>query len=502
MTAVLDNRRATVSLVMIVRNEAHQLAECLAPVAGLFDQIVVVDTGSTDATKAVASQFASLVVDFFWCDDFAAARNECLVHATGDWVFWLDADDRMSSENIVKLERLLRELDQGRRCYLMDTVCWSEFVSDGSTLISHPRLFRRVQNLHWHGRVHEQLRLPPGDLALDAHRCDVRIDHLGYQDRAMQQRKLQRNVRLLRMDYALDPDDESTLLHLGMSYLHLGRLNDAREYLQKLTDAPTATGDHLRQVFASLALITIKQGNVPGALRLLEQGTVKFPGDHYLQYLYAECFYEIDQFAAARTILQNIIASEDRCSYHGGVPGDVRQHLAPRRLADVLRLEGDYSRAEALCRSLLVHYPQDTHIWHTLGRVFLDGGRHAELLNVVERIRDCPEGPVFAALLLALWHMTHREWPAAAQQIDWLIAQAPRMPLPRLLRVELLNQTGAALEERKKACRDALRLHPGNQDVLRVLESLEAAPTAVARQGQWPTLVLGAGVPAGATLLQ
>ena len=499
---MLDIRRATVSLVMIVRNEAHQLADCLAPVATLFDQIVIVDTGSTDTTKAVAGQFTSQVIDFPWCDDFAAARNECLRHATGDWVFWLDADDRLSSENVAKLQLLLTGLDQGRRCYLMDTVCWSEFVSDGSTLISHPRLFRRLENLRWAGRVHEQLRLLTGETALDAVKCDVRIDHLGYQDRAMQQRKLQRNVRLLRMDYAIDPDDQSTLLHLGMSYLHLGRLGDAQEFLHKLIAAPTATGDHLRQVFASLAHVAIKQGNLAEALALLEQGTAKFPGEHYLQYLHAECLYEIDEFAAARTILLKIIESSDHASYHGGIPGDVKQHLAPRRLADVLRLEGDYASAESLCRRLLVRYPRDTHAWHTLGRIYLDGGRQAELLRVVEQLRDCPDGHVFAALLLALWHIGKREFAAATQQIDWLIAQAPRMPLPRLLRVELLTQTGAPIEERKKACRDALRLQPGNHDVMRILESLEAQPSAPPRPGQWPTLVLGAGIPTSATMPQ
>src|SRR3712207_5969033 len=93
--AAKGGRRARVSLCMIVKDEEHNLPDCLGPVAGLFDELVVVDTGSSDRTKEVAAALGARVFDFPWCDSFAAARNESLRHATGDWVFWLDADDRI-----------------------------------------------------------------------------------------------------------------------------------------------------------------------------------------------------------------------------------------------------------------------------------------------------------------------------------------------------------------------------------------------------------------------
>jgi GT2 family glycosyltransferase len=87
-------RRTRVSLTMIVKNEERHLPDCLASVNDLVDEMIVVDTGSTDRTKAVAASYGAKVSDFPWVDDFAAARNEALRHATGDWVFWMDADDR------------------------------------------------------------------------------------------------------------------------------------------------------------------------------------------------------------------------------------------------------------------------------------------------------------------------------------------------------------------------------------------------------------------------
>src|SRR5438132_13758737 len=85
------------SLCMIVRNEEQNLAACLESVADLMDEIVVVDTGSNDRTGDVARRFGARVFDFPWVDSFAAARNESLRRATGDWIFWLDADERINA---------------------------------------------------------------------------------------------------------------------------------------------------------------------------------------------------------------------------------------------------------------------------------------------------------------------------------------------------------------------------------------------------------------------
>src|SRR6476660_1021776 len=92
-----------VSLCMIVRNEEANLRPCLEPVRSLFHEMIVVDTGSTDRTRLIAAELGARVVEFPWCDDFAAARNESLRHATGDWIFWLDADDRVEASQAGRL---------------------------------------------------------------------------------------------------------------------------------------------------------------------------------------------------------------------------------------------------------------------------------------------------------------------------------------------------------------------------------------------------------------
>jgi len=102
-SSVSDPGQAKVSLTMIVRNEESNLRPCLESARGLFDETVVVDTGSTDRTGEIALEFGAKVFDFVWVDNFAAARNEALAHATGDYAFWLDADDLLDPPQREKL---------------------------------------------------------------------------------------------------------------------------------------------------------------------------------------------------------------------------------------------------------------------------------------------------------------------------------------------------------------------------------------------------------------
>ena len=98
------------SLTMIVRDEEKNLSSCLESVRGVFDEIIVVDTGSKDRTIEIARSFGASVFAFEWIDSFAAARNEALSHAKGDYAFWLDADDVVEPRELEKLRALLATL--------------------------------------------------------------------------------------------------------------------------------------------------------------------------------------------------------------------------------------------------------------------------------------------------------------------------------------------------------------------------------------------------------
>jgi glycosyltransferase involved in cell wall biosynthesis len=132
----------------MVKNEEPSLPACLASLAGVADDVVVVDTGSSDRTRDVARQHGARVFDFPWCDDFSAARNECLRHAHGDWVLWLDADERFDDANRERLRALRSTLGDDPAAYVF-TQRSAATASTSTLRVQQVRLFRRHADVRW-----------------------------------------------------------------------------------------------------------------------------------------------------------------------------------------------------------------------------------------------------------------------------------------------------------------------------------------------------------------
>ena len=191
------SRKAKVSLTMIVRNEECNLPICLESVRGLFDEIVVVDTGSTDRTKAIAASFGAHVFDFPWIDDFAAARNAALDHATGNYAMWLDADDVIDPPERDKLKTLLKTLrSDDNTAYVLRCVC--DTSTGGKLVVDQPRLFPRRHGIGWVYRVHEQLIPALVKAGCPMPHTDIIIRHSGYADPLIHEQKRQRDQLLLQ----------------------------------------------------------------------------------------------------------------------------------------------------------------------------------------------------------------------------------------------------------------------------------------------------------------
>jgi len=142
---------------MIVKNEEDVLYQCLNSVKEICDEMIIVDTGSTDKTKEIAKQFTEKVIDFKWIDDFSAARNTAFGHATMDYILWLDADDILLLEDQKKFKILKTTLDSSFDAYSMIyNIAFDEY--DNPTFsFRRNRLVKREKNFKWIGPVHEYL---------------------------------------------------------------------------------------------------------------------------------------------------------------------------------------------------------------------------------------------------------------------------------------------------------------------------------------------------------
>jgi glycosyltransferase involved in cell wall biosynthesis len=457
---------------MIVRNEEKNLEECLAPVARLFDEIVIIDTGSQDATKEIAARYTQNIFDFPWCDDFSAARNESLERSSGDWIFWLDADDRVRPENARRLEALLLSLEDRRRAYFMDTVVLGPYKSEAPQLLSHPRLFRRHPELRWRNRVHEQVRAEMEKLGYEAVWSDIQIDHVGYEDPLVRQRKAKRDLRLLLMDYATDPNDCSTVMHLGLAYAEIGNDAEARKHLGKLLEIDDGAWEGMERVYRVLAEIASTQGDFEEALRILSGGLAKLPGHEGLLYMQANVFIDLGRLGAAEDAFRQILSAPARQAHHG-MPSEIKRKLAPRQLAGVFRSQKRFDLAEGTLKRLVEEFPGDSYAWYELGRVYADTRQQGSFAAVVERLRPCAEGDAFAAALLAEWHLQQGDLDEAGGFIDELITRVPNAALPREMRCHWLIMKGAPVEQRIQAYRDWVRVQPGNEAACSALKTLE-----------------------------
>ena len=145
----------TISLCMIVKNEEDTLARCLDCIKDIVDEIIIVDTGSTDHTKEIAKNYTNLVYDFKWIDDFSAARNYSFSKATKDYCLWLDADDIISKENQEKLKKLKETLTIDIDFVMMQyQIAWDEF-NNPTFLYYRERLIRNNKLYLWEGEIHE-----------------------------------------------------------------------------------------------------------------------------------------------------------------------------------------------------------------------------------------------------------------------------------------------------------------------------------------------------------
>ena len=228
---------AKLSLCVIARNEERMLPDCLASVRGLVDEVVLVDTGSTDATREIAIRHGARVYDRPWDDDFAAPRNLAVRHATGDWVLQLDADERLAPGSAAAVRRAMKSRDTDLFMLMLHDATRLDAPS-GEVLSGAartgpptpvPRLMRRTADLEYRGIVHESVE---DWLVRHGYRLkmlDAHIVHLGAVLALRSARgKGERNVALLERRCREEPDSITPFGYLAMEYWQSGRFEDAR----------------------------------------------------------------------------------------------------------------------------------------------------------------------------------------------------------------------------------------------------------------------------------
>jgi Glycosyl transferase family 2 len=310
-----------VSASMIVRDEAHHLVACLDSLKPVVDEIVVVDTGSRDTTREIALAHGARLFDFTWRDDFSAARNHGLEAARGDWILYIDADERLRP-----YERAALAADLADPALIAATLRFHPRT--GYTAYPEYRLFRRDERIRFSGAFHETM-MPAFAPFLAAGRrighSALTIDHVGYD--GDQSHKLDRNRRMLAIALRESPERIYLWWHLGTVERDLGHAEAAeaawREGLKLAQQGRDVTSN---AVLCVIELMKALSRRGEDCLPLLREGLALTPGNWLLRWHEARSLRDRGDIAAAEAIFHDLAAQDpdrmiDHAAYNRGIFG-------------------------------------------------------------------------------------------------------------------------------------------------------------------------------------
>jgi tetratricopeptide (TPR) repeat protein len=256
-----------ISLCMIVKNEEKSLPNCLKSVQDLVTEIVILDTGSTDATGKIAGDFGAKVYHYQWNDDFAMARNEALKYVRGDWILVLDADEFLKPEIITDLQEAI-----ATKNYLVINLLRHEIGSISSPYSLLSRLFRNHPQIKFSRPYHALIDDSVTELLKKESHWQIvslpkiAIEHYGYQPEAIiAKNKTIRAKKAMESYLNQHPKDPYVCSKLGALYLEIGETKQGIKLLRKALKSNLAEPPVLFELHYHLANIFGKQGNIENA---------------------------------------------------------------------------------------------------------------------------------------------------------------------------------------------------------------------------------------------
>jgi GT2 family glycosyltransferase/tetratricopeptide (TPR) repeat protein len=429
------------SLCMIVRDNCRTIRPCLESIRPWVDEMVVVDTGSTDETPAIARKLGARVFHFPWCDSFSAARNESLRHARGRWIFWMDSDDTIDDQNGRRLRQLaLKEPVPEVFGFVMQVHCPEpEDQGNGDiTVVDQVKFFRNLPALRFEGRIHEQvipsIRRAGGEIAWS----DVFVIHSGC-DHSPEGRtkKNERDLYLLDLELKEQPEHPFTLFNLGMTYADIQQFEAAVEFLRRCLAVSNDGESHLRKAYALLVHSYSRLGDADAAWKTLNQGLQIYPKDAELLFRKALLFHESSRLPEAKEAYLKLLQTDDDRHFSSVVRG-MKSFLARHNLALIHVDLGDNSEAERQWQLVLAEVPDYPPAVQGLAELFARANRHAEASALTKRLLDKKPSRMHGVLLNARIAEARGDYGQARRVLEDAVAKysgaiEPLQALSRLL---------------------------------------------------------------------
>ena len=434
----------TLSLCMIVKDEEEMLPRCLAAVAPAVDEIVIVDTGSTDRTIEIAREYQATVIEKEWTGSFSDARNASFDAATGDWIIYLDADEVLVADDVQRL-RSLTSRTWREAFYLIETSYTGE-LGDGAALTNNAlRVFRNRPDYRFTGRLHEQIAHNlPLYAAGRVEQSPVRIEHYGYLGAVRDAKeKSRRNLDLLRTQQAESPTDAFLHFNLGTEYSVIGDYAAALTEFEEAWSLVKSQGQEDRDYVPALLqrLVTALRhcGRPAEAIARADEALERFPGFTDMVFAQGLAALALSREDAAIGYWEHCIEMGDAPARFGASVGG-GTYLPRISLAELHARRGELETAKGLLDWCITEHPDVIAVIAPYASVMLRTGTPGEAVAAAIESRVDELTPA-ARFVLATTFFAHGSMAAAERQYRAVLDARPNSSQARVQLAEtLLNQ--------------------------------------------------------------
>lgn len=308
---------------MIVKNEEINLTRCLASIKGFVDEIIIVDTGSTDLTIKVAEDNGAVVIPFLWQDDFSAARNASLEAASGDWILFLDADEALEPESGQILRQVIAGEEEGFFIKIINLIGSEGSIESSPDLVF--RLFRNKPDYRFRGAIHEQIVdviLEKNGQARFQIAEGIVLRHYGYlNQQILEKNKKVRNLTIIKKELDSNPDNHMLRYHYGIELYRADRFTEAAEELTKAANNTDPKTVYYPKLLRYIALAHYSAQKYDWALEAITLGLQFFPDYADLYYYGGLIQLEQQNYAAAYQWFHQALAMPEQPAYYAPFSG-------------------------------------------------------------------------------------------------------------------------------------------------------------------------------------
>ena len=311
----------SISLCIITKDEEKSLASCIDSSNGVADEIIVADTGSSDATKEIAARHGALVADVGWKDDFSAARNEGLRHATKDWILVLDADEVLTEEGCKTIRQAATQATENIGGFAMEQRSYAAAMEEGARRNPGPfpdpkkypffvphslvRLFRNHQGFLFRHRIHELVEDSIREKGGAIVKIGCAIHHFSQEkNKEDMQRKALYYISLIKKQVEEHPGNPRYAYQMARACLSQGKLEEAEEWFGKTA----ALNPRYKLVYSELAKIHLKRNEMGKASECFGKSMELHPDNPSPANNLAAVHLSLGHYAEAKRILEGALA--------------------------------------------------------------------------------------------------------------------------------------------------------------------------------------------------